>query len=706
MKLSCHLDNTNIFVKSIFTTNLYYFMDSQFNPRTGLIIGIVAIVALVIIGRLMQLQIFEDKYIIWANDQSIYRKVVYPSRGTIVDRNGNTLMYNDVIYDLFADPSKITDDFDTAYFCSILEISTEEFTKKLQTIIEKNGRGKSGMFLNQLPLAQNARLQEELFMFPGFEMVERSSRKYPRPIGALIFGYISEITPTMLQQEKYASYRQGDYVGLTGLENVYEERLRGTRGVQYLVRDVMNRPRESFQNGELDTPAVAGSTLELYLDADLQELTEKLMQNKIGSAIAIDPKTGGILAFVSAPTFDPNLLSGPERSKNFSKLYQDPLTPLFNRGISGSYPPGSTFKPITAMVGLDDGVITPSYGYPCGGGYYACGRRIGCTHSGGGHSANLRAAMANSCNAYFCHVFRMVTDNKKHGGFRDGYKVWEEYMHKFGLGHKLGIDITGESPGFIAGLDFYDKRNGGSNYSSCNMTSTGMGQDALELTPLQLANAMCIIANKGYYYTPHFVKSIDGDENAPELQKYRVKNEAVTHIPSAYFDAVIDGMEEVVKGGTGRVAQLPGIKVCGKTGTVENYAIVHGRYTKLDNHSVFVCFAPKEDPKIAIAVIVENSGYGATWAGPVATLMMEQYLTGEVKRPHLINKLENSRLVKSYVYYLDSVRREKDKIRYLSQNQDKRFVDSMKKLLDTTFVRESFMKMNVPIRREEQTINE
>lgn len=670
-------------------------MDSRINPRTGVFIGIVVIIAIMLIGRLMQLQVFEEKYAVWANDQSIYRKVVYPSRGTIVDRHGNTLMFNEVIYDLYADPSKITKDFDTAYFCSILNISPEFFSEQLNKILIRNGRGKTGLFKNQLPEAENARLQEELFMFPGFELVERSSRKYPKPIGALIYGYISEITPDMLKQDRYASYRQGDYVGLTGLESVYEEKLRGTRGVQYLIRDVMNRPREPFQNGELDTPAVAGSTLELYLDAELQELTEKLMVNKIGSAIAIDPKTGGILAFVSAPTFDPNLLTGPDRNKNFSKLQLDPLVPMFNRGIMAEYAPGSTFKPITALVGLDVGVINPAFGYPCGGGYYACGKRIGCTHSGGGHSANIRAAMANSCNSYFCHVYRLVVDKKDFGGFREGYKVWEEYMHKFGLGHKLGIDITSERPGMIPTLEFFDNRNKSTNYTSCNMASIGMGQDALLLTPLQLANAMCIIANKGYYYIPHFVRSIDGDTAAAELEKYLVKNEAVTHIPDEYFQSVIDGMEDVVIGGTGRVAQLPGIKVCGKTGTVENYAILKSGFTKIDNHSVFVCFAPKDDPKIAIAVIVQNSGYGATWAGPVATLMMEKYLTNEVKRDHLVDRLENAHLIKPYIYYLDSVRREKDKIRYLSKNQDKRLVDSMRKIMDTNFVRQTIKGLNV-----------
>lgn len=662
-------------------------MEAGQNPRSWIIRGLVVLIALIFIGRLAQLQLVDDKYLIWSNDQSIYRKVVYPARGSIVDRNGTTLMFNDFVYDLFVTPAKIDTAFDTAYFCNLMTITKEDFVERVNKAVIRNGKSKAGVFMNQLTEEQNARLQEELFMFSGFELVERSSRKYPKPVGGVIFGYISEISPGMLRNERYASYRQGDYVGITGLENVYEEHLRGTRGVQYMLRDVMNRPRESFRNGELDTPAVAGSTLKLYLDADLQELTEKLMQGMMGSAIAIDPKTGGILAFVSAPTYDPNELSGPDRNKNFAKLQTDATTPMFNRAIQGGYPPGSTFKPITAMVGLDVGVITPSFGYPCGGGYYECGKRIGCTHSGGGHAANLKNALANSCNAYFCDVFRQVVDAKKFNGFRSGYSNWVEYMHKFGLGHKLGVDITGESTGFIADTTFYDNRNKSKNYSSCNMASTGMGQDALLLTPLQLANAMCIIANKGFYYTPHFVESIDGDKNAPALQSFLQKNEAVSHIPAEYFQAVIDGMEQVVTNGTGRVAQLPGIAVCGKTGTVENKAIIKGAVQKLDNHSVFVCFAPKDNPKIAIAVIVQNSGYGATWAGPVATLMMEQYLTGEIKRQHLIDKLVNAHLIKPYIYYLDSVRRVKDRLNYLKKNASKMELDSMKKVMDTIMVK-------------------
>lgn len=655
-----------------------------FNPRGRIIQIIFGIMALVLIGQLLHIQVLDDRYKVWASDQAIYRKVVYPARGVLQDRYGQTLMYNQVTFDLTATPNKVSADMDTAYFCSLLDMPKEDFAKKLQKVINKVGKQRAGVFETQLSTAQNARLQENLFMFPGFEMVERTTRSYPKPIGSSFMGYIAEISPKMLENEKYSDYRQGDYIGLTGLESVYEKELRGTRGVEYLVRDVMNRPRDSYNNGEMDTAAKAGATLGLYLDRDLQELTEDLMKGKMGSAIALDPNTGGVLAMVSAPTYDPNLLSGSERSANIGKLFADATTPMFNRAIQAKYPPGSTFKPITALIGLDVGAITPSFGYPCAGGYYACGKRIGCTHSGGGHAANLSRAIQNSCNSYFCHVFRLIVDNQQFHGVKRGVEVWHDYLNKFGFGRKLGIDVTGENPGFIPDSAYFNNVYN-NHWNSCQMVTVGMGQGELEVTPLQMANAMCLIANEGYYYTPHFVRSIDGDTAAQQLKPFLKKNE-VTHIPQEYFKAVKDGMEAVVTSGTGRVAALPGIEVCGKTGTVENYAMIRGVRTKLDNHSVFVCFAPKDHPKIAIAVIVSNSGYGGTWAGPVATLMMEKYLLDTIKRKPLKDRMENAYLIKPYIKYLDSVQRAKDIVRDRLRYGNKREIDSLKRSMDTMLV--------------------
>lgn len=658
------------------------------SPRAWIIASLFAIMAIVLVARLFNLQVVEEKYELMANDQAIYRKVIYPARGAIVDRNGKPMLYNNVTFDLMVTPALVGkyNNMDTATFCQILGLDTAAFSKEMVKVLRKTGKEKPGVFKAEISKELNARLQENMYLFAGFELVERSARSYPKAAGALMLGYLSEVTPVMLGTDRFASYRQGDYVGMSGLENVYEEELRGTRGVQYLVRDVMNRPRDAYKDGTMDTAAIGGKELELYIDAELQAYGEKLMSGKMGSAVAIDPKTGGILAMVSAPSFDPNLLTGAGKGRNFAELSKMATKPLYNYATQGSYMPGSTFKPITGLVGLDVGAITPSFGYPCGGGYYACGKRIGCTHSGGGHAANLRVAMANSCNAYFVDVFRKVVDYKGYGSVHTGLQKWHDYMINFGFGHPLGVDITGELGGHIPDSSYFNRMYKG-NWNSCNMAIIGMGQGEIALTPMQIANAMCLIANKGYYYTPHFVKKIGGDANHPKLTKYKEKHSPM-HITADAYQAIIDGMEMVVTNGTGKVARLPGINVAGKTGTVENYAIVYGKKTKLDNHSVFVCFAPKEDPKIAIAVVVQNSGYGATWAGPVASLMMEKYLTDsvDVKRKGLEDKMFNANLIKKYTYVIDSMQREKDRIRWELKMADKNMQAAMAKRGDTILV--------------------
>lgn len=658
------------------------------SPRAWIIASLFVIMGIVLVARLFNLQVVEEKYELMANDQAIYRKIIYPARGSIVDRNGKPMLYNNVTFDLMVTPALVGkyNSMDTATFCQILGLDTVNFSKEMVKVVKKTGKEKPGVFKAEISKELNARLQENMYLFAGFELVERSARSYPKAAGALMLGYLSEVTPAMLTNDRFASYRQGDYVGMSGLENVYEEELRGTRGVQYLVRDVMNRPRDAYKGGTMDTAAIGGKELELYIDAELQAYGEKLMSGKMGSAVAIDPKTGGILAMVSAPSFDPNLLTGEGKGRNFAELSKMATKPLYNYATQGSYMPGSTFKPITGLVGLDVGAITPSFGYPCGGGYYACGKRIGCTHSGGGHAANLRVAMANSCNAYFVDVFRKVVDYKAFGSVHTGLQKWHDYMINFGFGHPLGVDITGELGGQIPDSSYFNRMYKG-NWNSCNMAIIGMGQGEIALTPMQIANAMCLIANKGYYYTPHFVKKIGGDANHPKLVKYQEKHTPM-HITADAYQAIIDGMEMVVTNGTGRVAKLPGINVAGKTGTVENYAMVYGKKTKLDNHSVFVCFAPKEDPKIAIAVVVQNSGYGATWAGPVASLMMEKYLTDsvDVKRKALEDKMFNANLIKKYTYVIDSMQREKDRIRWELKMADKNMQAAMAKRGDTILV--------------------
>lgn len=618
------------------------------------------------------LQIVEKKYSKLADANAVLRKVVYPSRGIIYDRKGRSILSNDAMYDLVVTPISVKN-IDTAYMCEILRIDKEEFRKRITTAIIKNGSRRVSIFYPLLPPEMFGRLQESMYMFqPGFELVQRQIRSYPFNAAANILGYIGEVSPQMLQKPAYSAYNQGDYLGMTGLERTYESVLMGQRGIQYLVKDNLNRPQGPYEKGEFDTAAIAGKNLRLALDVDLQVLGEHLMRNKIGSVVAIDPRTGGILTMVSAPTFDPNLLTGSYRARNFSRLFSDTTKPLFNRAIQAGYPPGSSMKPLTALIALDEGVITPSFGFPCGGAYTYCGRPIACTHHNAGHAANLRLAIANSCNAYFVHLYRMEVDAAKWGGVKKGHQHWHDYISSFGLGHKLGIDIPGESGGKAidtAGMN----RLYHNQWNSCSELYVGMGQGQVVATPLQMANAMCIIANKGFYYLPHFVDKIDNDDTEL-LTKFREKH-VVAKISDSSYMPVIYGMQDVVERGTGMIAKIEGEIVCGKTGTAENNAIVNGKLTKLKNHSVFVAFAPRDNPKIAVAVIVENAGFGSTYAAPIASLIMEKYLhdTISVKRkPQMKTLLEYNTL--------DPVVREKSKLDSLNGASAKMTPDQILKL--------------------------
>ncbi len=662
-------------------------------PRKYVIWAIFIGIATVMVGKLLYLQLFEDKYKILADDIAIYKKVVYPPRGVIYDRNGSVMLYNKVVYDLMVTANNVPKDIDTALMCNILDIDKERYKVLFHRAEVKNGRLRKSVMVEQLNSQQTAKLQENIYEFPGFELSERYIRTYPGTSSALLLGYIGEISASKLKEEQYASYRQGDYIGISGLEYSYEEILRGQRGIHYLERDNFNRPTEPYKKGALDTPEIAGSSLELYLDAELQQYGERLMANKIGSVVAIDPKTGGILTMVSSPTYDPNMLSGSNRAKNFGDLYLDAKKPLFNRAIRGEYQPGSTMKPLTGLLGLDIDVITPSFGYPCGGGYYSCGRRVGCTHSGGGHAANLRLALANSCNAYFVHLFRKIVDAEKFKNVKVGVQFWHDYYSAFGLGHPIGVDLPFEKGGLLPDSNMYNRMYPGP-WNSCNIMFVGMGQGEVALTPLQLANAMCIIANEGYYYVPHLVKSINGNAKDTMLSPYLEKH-VVTNITGDAYKSVKLGMEDVVKHGTGRVAQLENISVCAKTGTVENKARVGGEVIKMKDHSVFVAFAPMDDPKIVLSVIVENAGYGATWAGPVASLLMEKYLNDTVatKRKYLEDRLYNANLINPYIYTIDKEQRERDRINYERRLERERIADSIQYVRDSTYINKWLKKM-------------
>lgn len=684
---------------------------SVFNQSRSYIVRIIFLaVFVVIVLQLVNLQIFGSKYHQLAYDNAVYEKIVYPERGIIYDRNNKPVLNNTIMFDLMVTPNEVKN-IDTLTFCRLMQIDTAAFRQKIVDAILKNSRVRPSVFLGLLSPEMQARFEENSWRFPGFALVERPVRIYPYNVGAHILGYISEVSPRDIERSG-GFYHMGDYIGKNGLEYNYEKVLMGQRGVQYMIRDNKNRIVGPYENGDFDTTAIAGRGLKTHLDVELQVLAEKLMANKVGAVVAIDPKTGGILAMASGPTFNPNDLSGAEKNTNYSRMALDVRAPLLNRAIKGVYEPGSTFKPIGGLVALDEGVITPAFGIGCGGRYYGCGfGKPACTHAGGGHAANLRLAIANSCNSYFSHIYRLTVDDPKKGGVRKGFESWADYMHKFGFGVKLGVDLPSEDKGNIPTIEDYDKENNG-RWTSCTNLTLGIGQDKMLTTPLQLANAMCIIANKGYYYIPHFVDSIEDEkpEDAPLLAKYRERHEVLTHISDTAYNAVINGMQDVVTHGTARVARIEGINVCAKTGTAENYIKLPGRpREKLKDHSVFVCFAPKENPKIAVAVIVANGGYGATSAGPISRMIMEQYLLDSLsKRSQAeVEAFSKRNLMPSYYprlqYYTDSVRAEEWAERFGDSTRLKRYLRGYKKEpADSSQLRTAQHQNKVPAKKEEQ----
>jgi len=630
--------------------------------RSRIILIIFSAVFLLLIAQLVNLQLFSSKYKQLANDQAILKKIVYPSRGIIYDRKNRPILNNIKMFDLMVTPAEVKN-IDTFALCQALEIDTAEFKKRITELIIKNTRFRPSVFEPLLAKEKLALVEENLWRFNnGFFLQERPVRQYPFDAAAHILGYVAEVNQREIDNSD-GFYRMGDYIGKNGLESYYEKVLMGERGVQFMLRDNFNRVKGSYENGEFDTAAIAGRGLRTFIDIDIQQLAEKLLTNKVGAIVAIEPRTGGILSMASGPNFNPNDLTGADFSKNYSRLVLDVTAPVLNRAIKGQYPPGSTFKPLGALVALDENLITPSFGFPCPGRYTLCGiGKPACTHSGGGHAANLRLSIANSCNSYYAHVYRLAVDNPKFGGVKKGYEKWHDYMNAFGLGIKLGVDIPSEDRGLIPDTTLYNREYRGA-WNSCTNLTLGIGQDKMLATPLQLANAMCIIANRGYYYTPHFVKNIDEETEADTvLNKFRVKHEVLTHISNEAYSAVIDGMQDVVDIGTARVAHIEGINVCAKTGTAENYTILDGHRLKLPNNSMFVCFAPKEDPKIAIAVVVENAGFGATWAGPIARILMEKYLNDTLTTASVedVKRIAGTNLMPAYYkrlqYKTDSTR--------------------------------------------------
>lgn len=591
--------------------------NAQLQNRKLIIGGFFCFVVLIYIFRLFYIQIIDDKYLLAAQNNALRRMTEYPLRGFIFDRNGKLLVYNEPSYDLMVIPRE-TKGCDTISLCQVLQITKQEYLKRMKRACQApNSPRKQSVFEKQMSAKTYAELQEKLYRFKGFFVQKRTVRKYPKPIAAHLLGYVGEVTKEKAATDEY--YHEGDYIGITGIERSYENELRGKKGVQIVITDVHNKTIGRYMNGIYDTLAVPGLPLYCTIDMDLQEYGEKLMHGKKGACVAIEPKTGEILALISSPGYDPNLLvGGKERARNFSKLYLDSTLPLFNRALQAMYPPGSTFKLIDALIAQNDRVINRHTSYPCVRGYPPMGGKPKCHPHPVGDLVN---SIAHSCNSYYSYVFREITDQKAYPKFIDGYNHWRNTVMTFGPGMHLGTDLPFDKPGNVPSVEYYNKVFGKNGWRSNTIVSLGIGQAELLLVPLQMANVIATIANRGFYYIPHCVKGI-GNEKKIDKKFYEKKFVGVQD--STSYNNVIDGMQMCFDAGTGYPERIPGIKACGKTGTAEN---PHGK-----SHAVFMAFAPRDNPKIVMACLVENAGFGGVWSAPVVSLMMEKYLTGKVTR--------------------------------------------------------------------------
>ena len=606
------------------------------------VIGAAAIlIVLVYVVRLFDLQILTDEYKRYADNNAFLNQVQYPSRGAIYDRNGKLLVFNQPAYDVTFVPREVTN-LDTADFCGTLNITREQFDQLMADVKDRRknpgySRYTQQVFMTQLSAEECGVFQEKLYKFPGFSVQRRTIRQYSYNAAGHALGDIGEVSRRDIEKDDY--YRSGDYIGKQGIEKSYEKYLRGEKGVEILLRDAHGRIQGHYMDGKLDKPSVPGKNLKLGIDIDLQLLGERLMQNKIGSIVAIEPKTGEILCMVSSPTFDPHLLIGRQRGRNHNMLQQDKQKPLLNRAIMGTYPPGSTFKTAQALTFLQEGIVskeTPSY--PCSHGFIHRGLRVGCH----GHSSPLPLvpAIATSCNAYFCWGLYHMFGDKKYGSPQDAITVWKDHMVAQGFGYRLGTDLPGEQRGLIPNAQFYDKAYRGS-WNGLTVISIAIGQGEILTTPLQIANLGATIANRGWFITPHIVKEIE--DNSLDSLYVTPRH---TGIDREYYNWVVEGMRAAVTGSTGSGTcrlvgtYLPDVEACGKTGTAQN---PHGK-----DHSVFMGFAPMDDPQIAIVVYVENGGWGATYGVPIGALMMDQYLHGHLSPENELRAEEFSKRVVMY----------------------------------------------------------
>lgn len=606
--------------------------DSNNQSRQFIIRGFFIFIAIVLIAKSCQIQVLDSSYADTARAVVVSDITMYPSRGLILDRNGKLLVANKAMYDLMVIYNLVGPEMDTTKFCNLLNISKESFEKNLEKDWGDTRYDKKVPFpfLKKISSEQYARFQESMYEFPGFFIQMRNVRNYPYRIGAHVLGYVNEVTPMEIEEskEKFAKgetdskYERGDYIGARGLEAQYEEQLRGVKGEKKVMKDNFGRIEGAWQDGLRDKDPISGLDLVTSLDVEIQMYAEKLMANKRGGIVAIEPSTGDILAMVSTPTYDPNLLSiNRNRGQAFSYLVQDTLRPFYDRSLMAQYPPGSIFKAITSVVGLQTGVWNENRGVGCSGGYdYGGSRRLGC-HSHV-YPSNLETGLQHSCNSYYCQLFRDVVDQYGYKNAGQGLDTLMKYVRRFGLGEELGIDLPNEKSGTLPDSKFYDKwypKNKG-GWKSPTIISNAIGQGEIQMTTLQMANAAAAIANKGWYITPHLAKGFMKDgENAGVKLKVTKYN---TNIKPEYFDPIHNGMELAVTAGTARMAEVPSFTLCGKTGTSEN---------KGKDHSVFFCFAPKENPQIAIAVFIENAGFGGSYAAPIASLIAEKYLNdGEI----------------------------------------------------------------------------
>ncbi len=605
--------------------------DYKLEKRKYVFGAFIILIVLVYVVRLFDLQVSDDNYKENAESNAFLRRTIYPARGLIYDRNDELIVFNQPAYDVKLVPRDVGE-FDTLALCKILNLTPQQFTEKWAEM--KDPRRNPGYssytpqkLISHLSAEDYGRLEEKLYLFPGFFIQKRTIRQYAVKSAANILGNIREVSLADLERDHY--YRSGDYTGDLGVEKSYENVLRGDKGVEILMKDVKGRIKGKYQEGIHDVLPRAGRNLKLSIDIRLQEYGEQLMAGKIGAIVAIQPKTGEILALVTSPGYDPSLLIGRERGKNYKELVNNPYKPLYDRALQGRYPPGSTFKPAQGLILLQEGIVTPGTRFPCARGYNNRGLHVGCH----GHAApiSLKPALQTSCNSYFCWGFKNLID--KRGTVPSAqFEKWKNYLVDMGYGYPLGVDLPGENRGFIPNAEYYGKRY--SRWSGNTVISVSIGQGEVLATPLQIANLCATIANRGWFYTPHIVKEV---EDTVIDSKYRTKHHV--KVAKRYYEEVAQGMRMSVLGGTCRQASLPGIEVAGKTGTAEN---PHGK-----DHSAFIGFAPYKDPKIAIAVYVENAGFGATYGVPIGSLMMEKYLTGDISagRKGLETRMMNSNTI-------------------------------------------------------------